>query len=102
MNWSDPRTKNYGVTNMHTIIHHCLDPSLANTLQHCFMPGHNNVLLEVKWSILQWDFVPGFEDILQQGVDNGWLLFHWVAIPWLQAEIDKWVNFKNKTAPHAV
>ena len=29
------------------------------------------------------------------------LLFRWVAIPWLQVEIDKWVNFKNKTAPRA-
>lgn len=80
---SDPRTKNYGVTNMHTIIHHCLDPSLANTLQHCFMPGHNNVLLEVKWSILQWDFVPGFEDILQQGVDNGWYDINDVLEKWV-------------------
>jgi hypothetical protein len=29
------------------------------------------------------------------------LLFRWIAIPWLQAEINKWVNFKNKTAPRA-
>lgn len=69
---NDPRTENYGVANTHTMIRHCLDPSLANTLQHRFMPGHNNILSEVKWSIFRRDFVPGFEDILQQGVDNGW------------------------------
>lgn len=26
-------------------------------------------------------------------------LFRWIAIPWLQGEIDNWVKFKNRTAP---
>ena len=26
-------------------------------------------------------------------------LFRWIAIPWLQGEIDHWVKFKNRTAP---
>ena len=30
------------------------------------------------------------------------LLFRWIAIPWLQTEIDEWVKFKNTTAPRAV
>ena len=30
------------------------------------------------------------------------MLFQWIAIPWLQAEIDSWVRFKNNTAPRAV
>jgi hypothetical protein len=30
------------------------------------------------------------------------MLFQWIAIPWLQAEIDSWVHFKNITAPRAV
>jgi len=69
---SDAGTENYGVANTHTTIRHQLDEGLANTLQHRFMPGHNNILSEVKWSIFRRDFVPGFEDILQNGVNNGW------------------------------
>jgi hypothetical protein len=30
------------------------------------------------------------------------LLFHRIAIPWLQAEIDNWVKHKNTTAAHAM
>ena len=30
------------------------------------------------------------------------LLFCWIAIPWLQTEIDDWVKFKNTTAPRAI
>jgi hypothetical protein len=30
------------------------------------------------------------------------LLFRWIAIPWLQAEIDNWVKHKNTTAPRAM
>ena len=82
---------------------------------------------EKQWSIFRRDFSPGFEDILESGVHNGWYdigdiiekyvaglirytgsfttsryLFRWLAIPWLQAEIDSWVRFKNRTAPRAV
>jgi len=108
---SDPGTENYGVANAHTLIRHRLDPNLLNTLQHRFARGHNNILSEIKWSVFRRDFAPGFEDILQDGVNCGWynvndplekLLFRWIAIPWLQAEIDKWVSFKNKSAPRAM
>ena len=27
------------------------------------------------------------------------MVFRWVAFPWLQAEIDDWVQFKNQTSP---
>ena len=30
------------------------------------------------------------------------LLFRWIAILWLQTELDNWVKFKNTTAPRAV
>ena len=69
---SDPGTENYGVANAHTVIRHRLDPSLANTLQHRFAPGHNNILSEIKWSVFRRDFSPGFEDMLEQGVQSGW------------------------------
>ena len=69
---SDPGTENYGVANTHTLIRHRLDPSLANSMQHCFAPGHNNILSEIRWSVFRRDFAPGFEDELQKGVDRGW------------------------------
>jgi hypothetical protein len=69
---SDPGTENYGVANAHTLIRHRLDPNLTNTLQHRFAHGHNNILSEIKWSVFRRDFAPGFEDILQDGVNRGW------------------------------
>ena len=69
---SDPGTENYGVANAHTVMCHRLDPSLTGTLQHCFAPGHNNILSEIKWSVFCRDFSPGFEDILEQGMQSGW------------------------------
>jgi hypothetical protein len=69
---SDPGTENYGVANVQTILRHRLDPHLAGTLQHRFATGHNNIISEIKWSVFRRDFAPGFEDILEQGVHNGW------------------------------
>jgi hypothetical protein len=69
---SDPGTENYGVANTHTTIRHRLDPNLVGTLQHRFADGHNNILSEIKWSVFRRDFSPGFEDILELGVNNGW------------------------------
>ena len=48
---SDPGTENYGVANAHTLIRHRLDPNLANSMQHRFAPGHNNILSEIRWSV---------------------------------------------------
>jgi len=107
---SDPGHENHGVANSQTTIRHSLDPSLAGTMQHRFANGHNNILSEIKWSVFRRDFSPGFENILEEGVREGWydvddilenLLFRWLAFPWLQAEIDEWVRFKNETAPRA-
>ena len=69
---SNPSTENYGVANAQTVMCHRLDPSLASTLQHHFGPRHNNILLEIKWSVFCLVFPPGFEDILEQGVQSGW------------------------------
>ena len=69
---SDQGTENFGVANAQTVIRHRLDPTLADTLQHRFTKGHNNILSEIKWSVFRRDFVPGFEDILEEGVQNGW------------------------------
>ena len=29
------------------------------------------------------------------------LVFRWLAIPWLQSELDKWVIVRNRTLPRA-
>ncbi|KAJ7611100.1 hypothetical protein DFH06DRAFT_1308571 [Mycena polygramma] len=46
-------------------------------------------------------FTPGFENILDVGVKEGWLVFRWVFIPWLQTELDRYVDRINNTAKRA-
>lgn len=69
---SDPGPENYGVANAQTYIRHRLDPSLEGTRQHRFSRHHQNILSEIKWSVFRRDFAPGFEDILEKGVHEGW------------------------------
>ncbi|KAF8492109.1 hypothetical protein JB92DRAFT_3147563 [Gautieria morchelliformis] len=68
---SDPGSENYGVANAHTTLRHMLDPSLEGTRQHRWMRKHNNVKPEISWSQLRRRFTPGFEDLLEQGVQSG-------------------------------
>ncbi|KAJ6553413.1 hypothetical protein B0H19DRAFT_1211058 [Mycena capillaripes] len=118
---SDLGSENYGIANCHTTTRQHLDPSLANTLQHRWMSkkGHN-IKPEATWSQMRRQFTPGFEDILEDGVARGYynvdnplenLVFRWLAIPWLQAELDAWVSRynstprrrdKNKILPHGI
>ncbi|KAF8462338.1 hypothetical protein JB92DRAFT_2547437, partial [Gautieria morchelliformis] len=104
---SDPGSENYGVANAHMALRHILDPSLEGTRQHLWMRKHNNIKPEISWSQLRRRFTPGFEDLLEQGVQSGLydpdnrldaLVFHWLFIPWLQAELDAWKETHN-TAP---
>jgi hypothetical protein len=69
---SDPGSENFGVANMQTVIRHRLDPSLSETLQHRWMRKSKNIKSEINWSIFRRDFTPGFENILDHGVNNGW------------------------------
>ena len=69
---SDPGSENYGVANMQTVIRHRLDPSLAGTLQHRWKRTKTNVKSEANWSVFRRDFAPGFEDLFESGVVNGW------------------------------
>lgn len=121
---ADPGNENNGVANAHTIIRHTLDPSLKDTRQHRIMRKHNNVKSESNWSIFRRDFTPGFENIFESGVNQGlydvddplemlvnlpclWLynwslhrlVFRWLAIPWIQAEVDAWVFQRNSCPP---
>ena len=68
---SDPGTENNGVANVHTLIRHTLDPSLRDTRQHRFMRKHNNVKPESAWSLLRRDFTPGFQNIFDDGINQG-------------------------------
>jgi len=56
---------------MHTTLHHQLDPSLQNTLQHRFCVEKKNIKVEIAWSQFRHQFTPGYEDILDRGVNNG-------------------------------
>ncbi|KAI0741878.1 hypothetical protein C8Q80DRAFT_1109776 [Daedaleopsis nitida] len=96
---SDPGTENFGIANAHTFIRQQLDPALEGTLQHRWMRERMNIKPEMIWSQLARQWKPGFEAKLQMGVDQGWydpasplesLVFRWVAIPWLQRELDCW------------
>lgn len=69
---SDPGTENFGLANGHTLLRHLQDPDLEGTLQHRWMREKKNVMPEIGWSQLRHRFTPGFEDILDVGVNNGW------------------------------
>ncbi|KAJ3774485.1 hypothetical protein FB446DRAFT_786925 [Lentinula raphanica] len=117
---SDLGTENVGVANCHTVLRHLIDPSLEGTIQHRYMADKKNIIPEIGWSQLRRRWTPGFEDLLDYGVNQGWydsentlknLVFRWVFIPWLQAELDSYRNHinlcskrsdKNKVLPHGV
>ncbi|KAJ7763607.1 hypothetical protein DFH07DRAFT_867353 [Mycena maculata] len=105
---SDPGNENNGVANVQTIMHQRLDPNLAGTLQHKWMTEKNNVKNEGNWSVMRADLSPGLEDLFEFGIQNGWydvgnplenLIFRWLAIPFVQIQLDIWVNHRNKTKP---
>ncbi|KAJ7214558.1 hypothetical protein GGX14DRAFT_550501 [Mycena pura] len=98
---SDPGTENFGLANGHTLLRQLHDPSLEGTLQHRWMREKKNVMPEIGWSQLRHRFTPGFENILDVGVNNGCLVFRWVFIPWLQKELDSYRDRVNNTAKRA-
>ncbi|KIO09156.1 hypothetical protein M404DRAFT_55275, partial [Pisolithus tinctorius Marx 270] len=75
---------------------------------------------EIMWSQLRRCFTPGFEALLEDGVQQGWfdinntlqlMVFCWIFIPWLQQELEgyrervnhtsKWRD-RNKVLPHGI
>ncbi|KAG1832673.1 hypothetical protein EV424DRAFT_1342207 [Suillus variegatus] len=117
---SDPGTENFGIANGHTMLRQWYDPSLQGTLQHRWMRTKKNVMPEIAWSQLRRRFTPGFESLLDHGVEQDWydsdntlqvMVFRWVFIPWLQRELDSYqdrINHtakrrdRNKVLPHGV
>ena len=60
------------MANVQTLLRHRLDPTLVVPLQHRWKRNEANVKLEANWSALRRDFLPGFEDLFEQGVNQGW------------------------------
>ncbi|KAI5999702.1 hypothetical protein EDD15DRAFT_2508553 [Pisolithus albus] len=117
---SDPGSENFGIANAQTMLRQWHDPALEGTLQHRWMRSRKNIKPEIMWSQLRRRFTPGFESLLDEGVNEGWydvdntlqlMIFRWIFIPWLQAELDAYrdrVNYtakrrdRNKILPHGV
>jgi len=72
MSQSDPGTENFGIANAQTMLHQWHDPALAGTLQHRWMRSKKNIKPEIMWSQLRQRFTPGFEALLEEGVQCGW------------------------------
>ncbi|KAJ6581597.1 hypothetical protein B0H19DRAFT_1251786 [Mycena capillaripes] len=104
---SDPGSENYSIANCQTVTRQRLDPLLIGTLQHRWMNKQAmNIKPEAMWSLLRRNWTPGFETKLEEGMDIfdlgdplKKLVFRWLAIPWLQKELDKWVRIHN-LSPH--
>ncbi|KAG1780221.1 hypothetical protein EV702DRAFT_950000, partial [Suillus placidus] len=104
---SDPGSENYGIANVHTMLRQYHNKALHGTLQHRWMRTKKNIMPEITWSQLRRQFTPGFENLLDHGVNSGWydsnntlqvMVFHWVFIPWLQQELDAYQDRINNTA----
>ncbi|KAG0695167.1 hypothetical protein DFH29DRAFT_831334 [Suillus ampliporus] len=104
---SDLGTENFGIANGHTLLRQWHDPALQGTLQHRWMRTKKNVMPEITWSQLRHRFTPGFENLLDAGVHNGWydagntleiMIFCWIFIPWLQTELNEYKDHVNNTA----
>ena len=103
---SDRGTENNSVANIQTLIRQRLDPTLEGTLQHRWiMASTHNIKPEAFWSYLRHNFTPGFENVLQRAVNTGLydpnspldrLIFLWLAVPWLQAELNQLRNRFNR------
>ncbi|EGO28160.1 hypothetical protein SERLADRAFT_405819 [Serpula lacrymans var. lacrymans S7.9] len=76
--------------------------------QHAFKGLHRNVKPEIFWSQLRKRWSPGFEILMDEGLNNGLynpndalerLVFHFIFIPWLQSELDCFADCFNTTCP---
>ncbi|KZT59695.1 hypothetical protein CALCODRAFT_536231 [Calocera cornea HHB12733] len=107
---SDPGNENNGIANGHSMLRQRLDPSLQGKLQHRWMRGHSNIKPEMRWSQIRREFTSGYEDLFREGVVNNWydkhnllekFIFQWLAIPFMQLELNKYVQMYNNSKPRA-
>ncbi|QRV92822.1 hypothetical protein RhiJN_20840 [Ceratobasidium sp. AG-Ba] len=103
---SDPGSENFGVANSQSTLRQMVDPTLTGTMQHHWARGngHMNIKPEIAWSVWRRYGAPSYEDLLQQGIDNGWydssvnihmLIFRWVFMPLVQAYLDSYRDRMN-------
>ena len=124
---SNPGIKNFGIANVQAMLHQKYDPRLIGMLQHRWICSKKNIKPEITWSQLHCHFTPGFEAKLEEGMQQGWydtnntlqlwvslvewwcwcfdiyvfsMIFHWVFIPWLQYELDRYCDHVNNMAKH--
>ncbi|KAL4068182.1 hypothetical protein J3A83DRAFT_4096878, partial [Scleroderma citrinum] len=69
---SDSSTENFGIANAQTLLQQMHDPMLEEFVQHRWMCTKKNIMPEIAWSQLRQQFTPGFEALLETGVDEGW------------------------------
>ncbi|KIK81382.1 hypothetical protein PAXRUDRAFT_156237, partial [Paxillus rubicundulus Ve08.2h10] len=69
---SDPGTENFGIANAQTKLWQMHNPALAGFVQHQWMRKKKNIMLEIAWSQLRRCFSPGFEALLEQGMQARW------------------------------
>ncbi|KAI6000445.1 hypothetical protein EDC04DRAFT_2973722 [Pisolithus marmoratus] len=108
---SDPGTENFGIANAQTLLHQMHDPTLEGYIQHWWMHTKKNIMPEIAWLQLCHQFSPGFELLLDTGMDAGWydpdnmlqlepmysMVFCWVFIPWLQVELNNYQDCINNS-----
>ncbi|KXN83457.1 hypothetical protein AN958_01417 [Leucoagaricus sp. SymC.cos] len=103
---SDSRSENLGVANAQMYMRQDLDPALQGTLQHCWMRNKKNIVSEISWSLMRRHMTPGFEHELWKGVEDDSydchnvldkLLFWYLFIPWVQAELNHYIKRTNYT-----
>lgn len=69
---SDLGSENYGVANAQTLLRQWHDPRLEGTVQHRWMRSKKNVKPEIAWSQFRRRWSPGFQNLLDNGVKEGW------------------------------
>lgn len=125
LTFSDPGSENYGIANAQSTLRQMLDPSLIGTMQHRWMRKHSNIKPEIAWSQFRARCAHELEPIFDFGVEQGWydphnvwelyvatdilalqvsnlitalpyrLVFRFVAMPVVQAELDAFVKRYN-------
>jgi hypothetical protein len=64
--------ENYNVACAHTHIRHALDPTLSGSIQHEWRHGPSDMKSEQMWCRFRKTWAPGFEALLEKGIEQLW------------------------------
>ncbi|KLO11955.1 hypothetical protein SCHPADRAFT_941604 [Schizopora paradoxa] len=109
---SDKGTENNLVANIQTLVRQALDGSLDDTILHRWMLKHGNIKPEIFWAGFRRSWAPGYNDLFEIGGFNkqglcdpsdviDQLCFRYLAIPWVQKQLDRYVHCFNHTPRRA-